>query len=539
MRYGFVCAFLLALPTFVAGMQINEIMYNPVQDESYNEWIELYNNESSIDLNGWTLCGKELLPGYVNHSDGQTYYNNGSNLSADSYALITDGGTGSTNGSLVLDNFNVPVSTLFFHIDGTAMCTGGLTNTGDTITLNKSDGTSMDNITYSSSLGANGNSKTLGKNSSNEWAETSVPTPGDNNTFSSNSSNPNNEYNLTLNSFPTSLAFGAQSFVNITFSAGSYNFSKIKIVAYARQTTSSGPYIAIDGTGSKISQQFFNTDTAKEYSYVNMSQNITTNLTFNLESNCNNADATGVYTGRVRAYNLTNASANEWEEIQTSDFSFSVSANQNCPALPPAAPPSSPSGGSNSPSTVSPSISVDITKYLRIDEDFEIEAFIFNSFSVSKGVEIYSYIYRSDGSTEYANVGGPTANKQTITLKPNSKTSVKLTNTIKPDAEGIYTLKVRVKDGDKNYDGTESIKLEKLPETEAKVSVNVEHNETADNPTPSGLTGFFLGLDGNKTGNYSNISGAIIGGVGNFISSIVSGIINLISSVLANIGLRF
>jgi len=40
------------LPSIV----INEVMYNPVENDSCNEWVELYNpTSSSIDVNGWTL----------------------------------------------------------------------------------------------------------------------------------------------------------------------------------------------------------------------------------------------------------------------------------------------------------------------------------------------------------------------------------------------------------------------------------------------------------------------------------------------------
>ena len=175
---------------------------------------------------------------------------------------------------------------------------------------------------------------------------------------------------------------------------------------------------------------------------------------------------------------------------------------------------------------------------MHIGNNFEIETLVFNSFESTKEVEIYSYIYRSEGSTEYANTGGAIANKQTITLKPNSKATIKLINTIKTDAEGIYTLKVRVKDGTKNYDGTETITLKSLPETGTKVSVEVVSNETIEIPEPSGLTGFFLGFGGNKTSG-SNIGGAILAGASNFISSLINGILKLFSSVLASIGSIF
>ncbi len=525
MSFRLFCTFLLALPALTGAIQINEIMYDPAASESYAEWVELYNNESAeINLTGWFLCDKGILPGYVNKSDGLTYGETNLTLPAGAYAIIADGGSGST----VLNNFTVNASAWLFHINGSEMCTNGLSNSGETITLNRSDRTVYDSVTYNDIASQN---YSLGRQSDGSLKQSSLNggTPGSQNGVPSSQV----EYNVTINSFPTSLAFGAQSFVNINFSAGSYNFSKIRIVAY----TFDPKFIAIDSTGSKISQTFQNSDTAKEFSYVNASDNIKTNITFNMEANCNSADPTGGYTGRVRVYNLTNATSNDWEELERIDFTFTVTPNQNCPPPSSSSSSSSTSGGSSS-STISTSISVDITKYLYIRNNFEIEALIFNSFESTKEVEIYSYIYRSEGSTEYANTGGATANKQTVTLKPNSKTTIKLTNTIKQEAQGEYTLKVRVKDGTKNYDGTETITLKSLSETGTKVSVEIVSNETVKNPEPSGLTGFFLGLGGNKTGG-SNIGGAIIAGASNFISSLINGIIKLFSSVLANFGIRF
>ncbi|KHO54790.1 MAG: hypothetical protein QT10_C0012G0038 [archaeon GW2011_AR19] len=54
--FGIVFIFLIGN---VSAVIINEIMYNPVQNEHYNEWIEIYNEGgSNIDLTGWNLCGK-------------------------------------------------------------------------------------------------------------------------------------------------------------------------------------------------------------------------------------------------------------------------------------------------------------------------------------------------------------------------------------------------------------------------------------------------------------------------------------------------
>ena len=527
MDFRLLCAFLLVLPTLVTAVQINEIMYDPAASESYAEWVELYNNESTeINLTSWFLCDKEILPGYVNKSDGQTNYSTNLTLPPDTYAIITDGVSGST----VLNDFSVNTSAWLFHINGSEMCTNGLINSGETVTLNMSNGTIYDSVAYTDIASQD---YSLERQSNGTFAESSIlgGTPGSPNSAqqSEDLGTPDyGPYNITIDSFPDGMQFGSQSAVNVTFFGGNSNFSKIRLVAYAYTPA----WISVDASGNTIKNSIASNDRAVELENVTSNKNITTNITLKLEDNCDGAHSIGNYTVNVRIYNFTNGT---WNALDSKDqkFNISVSAKTNCPPPSSPPPPSGGSGGGSSPPP-SPSISVDVIKYLRIGEDFEIEAFVFNSFATQKEVEIYSYIYRSDSGTEYANTGGPTANRKTITLKPNSKTSVKLTNTIKPEAEGDYTLKVRVKDGEKNYDGTEKIKIERSSEeSEGEVSVNVTENERVE-PAPSGLTGFFLGLGGNKTSG-SNIGGAMVAGIGNFIADIINGFIKMISDVIGKI----
>lgn len=152
---------------------INEIMYNPTQNENYNEWVELFNpSGSSVSLEGWALCNNNIVPGYVDKS-GNLHQESGSILESHAYAVITDGGSGTE----VYANFNVDPASIAVHVDGSSLC-GGLTNAGRTIEL-KNQGQIVDSVTYSSSLGANGNGKSLEK-SGGQWIESSSVggTPG-------------------------------------------------------------------------------------------------------------------------------------------------------------------------------------------------------------------------------------------------------------------------------------------------------------------------------------------------------------------------
>ncbi|MEM7827131.1 MAG: lamin tail domain-containing protein [Candidatus Aenigmatarchaeota archaeon] len=174
-----------------SAIVINEIMYDPDQcSDSFCEWIELYNTEDTpVNLTGYTLCGNELLAGYVNSSDGEIYANTGMNISGKGFVIITDGGTG-TN---VYEKFNVNSSSLALHTNTSSIC-GGLSNTGDTVYLADSSGTLVDQVTYSNSWGANGNNKTLERidptgnsNSSINWKEGDVNgTPGFKNSVTPN-----------------------------------------------------------------------------------------------------------------------------------------------------------------------------------------------------------------------------------------------------------------------------------------------------------------------------------------------------------------
>jgi len=176
--------FYTGAPIYGSSVVINEIMYNPDQcSDSYCEWIELYNpTDSSVDLSGWTLCGDDLLEGYVNYSDKKTYLNRGMILKPGQYAVITDGGSGTK----VYDYFNISEDSLSLHVNANSLC-DGLSNSGETINLTDNLGNLIDSVTYDDDWGAEGDGKTLERkdclgnsNSSDNWGE-SIPdngTPG-------------------------------------------------------------------------------------------------------------------------------------------------------------------------------------------------------------------------------------------------------------------------------------------------------------------------------------------------------------------------
>jgi len=151
---------------------ITEIMYDPVQNDHYNEWIEIYNNGSTaIDLNEWKLCNKTLLPGYVNHQDGKVYRDRGTVLNPKQYALITDGGTGTD----VYTNFNVSNDSLSLHVDASSLC-NILVNSGEeNVTLQDNEGHVADWVYY---VGNGTEEGLVLKRVNNKWVLSENITPG-------------------------------------------------------------------------------------------------------------------------------------------------------------------------------------------------------------------------------------------------------------------------------------------------------------------------------------------------------------------------
>ena len=170
-------------------------MYDPIQSDDYNEYIEIYNNENiTLNLTGWRLCTNKLLLGYINNVSGQNLLANNLTLEPFSYAIITDGGSG----TLVYSNFNVSNYSLALHVDGAAMC-GRLDNTAKNISIMNDSGSIIDNLFYNESAGwpkAEGG-KSLQKinvadsNIKENWC-VGEPTPGSANICTSSTPQPSN-----------------------------------------------------------------------------------------------------------------------------------------------------------------------------------------------------------------------------------------------------------------------------------------------------------------------------------------------------------
>ena len=142
------------LPVMVSAqsdVKINEIMYNPSTDQgddSDMEWIELYNNDTeAINISDWRIDNKLISDKVMQPGDYVVLARNKTAFEAYYGAL--------------------PCSV----IDVTL----GLKNDpGDTIVLCNSTEVEVDNVTYNSSWGADGNGKSLERNATGGWEESLV-----------------------------------------------------------------------------------------------------------------------------------------------------------------------------------------------------------------------------------------------------------------------------------------------------------------------------------------------------------------------------
>lgn len=159
------CSFFLAAIFFIApsfsyaGVVINEIMYDVSGTDSGREWVEIYNPDStSIDVSNY-----KFLESADASNHGLSVMSGSSVLPSGGYAAIV-----SDSAKFLADNPGFSGSILKASF-------GSLNNNGSTIIL-KSGTTVVDQVSYTSSLGAAGTGNSLQKKSS-IWIP-ALPTPG-------------------------------------------------------------------------------------------------------------------------------------------------------------------------------------------------------------------------------------------------------------------------------------------------------------------------------------------------------------------------
>ena len=99
MKWIFLIVVIVLFPKIAfANVIINEIMANPIADESLNEWIELYNDGSNeVNVSGW-IIGDDDDNDTI---EGGLFNQEGTIIPALGFGIITDDST------RVYNNFNV------------------------------------------------------------------------------------------------------------------------------------------------------------------------------------------------------------------------------------------------------------------------------------------------------------------------------------------------------------------------------------------------------------------------------------------------
>ena len=133
--------YLLVLSLFSrssSALVINEIMADPIADETLNEWIELYNDEDEeINVSNWIIgdgSGNDTI-------EGGLYNKEGAIIGAFGYAILTDDAT------RVYDNFNVSNDAVRLYVDDSSIG-NGLSNDGETLHIYDNAHNPIDSKSY-------------------------------------------------------------------------------------------------------------------------------------------------------------------------------------------------------------------------------------------------------------------------------------------------------------------------------------------------------------------------------------------------------
>ena len=143
LTFIYILIFLYILTLYIVSASpaliINEIMYNPVEDDNYYEWIELYNpTNTSINLSGYSITDNTAIDYLQKNNESE---NQSMELPAQHYALITDYGT------KTYENLTISNNTIKIYVDDKTIG-NGLGNNDDYIILKNANGTIIDSVEW-------------------------------------------------------------------------------------------------------------------------------------------------------------------------------------------------------------------------------------------------------------------------------------------------------------------------------------------------------------------------------------------------------
>jgi cardiolipin synthase len=208
----------------LTNIVINEVMYDPEPNDNYNEWVELYNpTNQSINVSGWSIVDNyadDFLEVDLDHGNGTTI------IPPNGYAIIADHGT------TIYENFSIPDNAIRIYVDDAAIG-NGLGNDKDKMILKNSTGQIIDTIewgyNYSDVPGEPADVVNEGhslaryqdtdtNDSSKDFYEGIIPTPGSENTFVSPPHINIKRYPLYLPKIQNNTEYGLPFAININIS---------------------------------------------------------------------------------------------------------------------------------------------------------------------------------------------------------------------------------------------------------------------------------------------------------------------------------
>lgn len=475
---------LLVLP-ITHALTINEVMYHSSSGNS-GEWIEIYNNDSvSANLSEFKIY-ESSLNRTIRHVSGSEIINQNefATIAKDTTQFLLD--WPGYNGSLFNSTFS-------------------LVDSGEEINLRNSSLDTVDNFTYSDTLGGAGNNNTICRYpEGNTSLSECLATPGYANVLfvpqnsTSNNTNTTNttQSNTTSSDCDLSLTISAASDILNPEQQMDYDLIVNDTSCGSTQHNITIDYTIEDLFGAAVSTFPKNTVQGMTCSKT-IGRQWTPQNVVGSEAYIIKADITGP------GCNETNTANNNASKIVIVKGSLQPAV---CPPVTTCTQSSGSSGGGGGGSSYSASSSQAVTFTITITdykgqiaqgEEFETLASIFNNYTTPKNFSVYSYVYEGSepvslgySSKEDKWMGTFDANEKTLEIPARTSLTVMLKNMIENDtAPGDYSFRVRARTGTTIKDITRTITVtpSQIEELQIKTTLKID-NQTGEENEATNVT---------------------------------------------------
>jgi len=431
----------LALFSAAQAVVINEIMYDLAGSDTNREWIEVYNDESlDINLTGW-----RLIDGGVNHNP---------------FALINGSYILPAGGFAVVAQDSATFLAEYVNFNGTLFDSSfDLSNSNESLVLKNSSLAVMENVTYYSIWGADGDGNSL-QFFNGSWCE-GTPTPGlENNCTAIVNATP--VINISAGDCDLSLEINTTAV--IYYSGGTIDYDLIVSDLLCSNITHSYNI-------SYWIENFFGGFMKTPY---NSSYDMMCKDTSSHQKQADDICGTEAYWIKAQ---ILETDCNDTNSANNYDEYLIVVRGKN-PAIPDCKTSTSTSDGTKTSSSISTAKNFEVkilngSAQVCTGQSLITQVMLTNFYGDSKTFEIYSYAYK--GQT-IASEGGWVGNRQNITVAGSKFEIIYLGNKIKPNAKpDNYIFKVRAALGEEKSDAVSQItvllgNISNTPENTSKTS---------------------------------------------------------------------